>query len=448
MPGAPLSRWTMSYFAVALACLLSGLSLMGLGFGFPSVDVGAPDTLVLVHLIAIGWLGLLFLGALLQFAPVLAAGSPRYGWVAAPTLVMIVIGLLILLLGFLSLGGWLGIDPVVLPIGGLLLFLGFSAHALSIAATLTRRQERDPPGLLVLLGLLALAATAGLGLTFSSLLGGVFIPNWAGDVLAYALPAHAFSGLVGWMTLTAIGVSYRLFSMFMLAPEKSRFGRLLALAAFAGLLSLWAGAMSGGFVPLLQPFAFWPVAIFLTLTLAFYLADLVTMIRARRRKALELNTSAGLVSVLHLPTGLVLIFLSQTITTSAPLLETGVYSLAMGWLSGLGLAQLYKIVPFLTWLEAYGPVMGRSAVPRVQDLVREPKARMYFALYHVAVIAGGLCLLLGLDFWLRLAAWMQFATVAGLGLEFFRARRLSYAPESVRLPSGAVRPHLVTANPN
>jgi hypothetical protein len=438
----------MSYFAVALACLLSGLALMGGGFGFPSADIGAPDTLVLVHLIAIGWLGLLFLGALLQFAPVLAAASPRYGWVAAPALVMIVLGLLFLLTGFLSLDGRLDIDPVILPIGGLLLFLGFGAHTLSIAATLMGRQERDPPGWLVLLGLLALAATAVLGLTFSTLLGGVFIPDWAGAVLAYGLPAHAFSGLVGWMTLTAIGVSYRLFSMFMLAPEKSRFGRLLALTAFAGLLSLWTGAMSSGFVPLLQPFAFWPAAVFFALALGFYLADLVTMIRARRRKALELNTLAGLAAVLHLPVGLVLILLSQVITTPAPLLEAGVYCLAMGWLSGLGLAQLYKIVPFLTWLEAYGPVMGRSAVPRVQDLVREPKARWFFALYHVAVTAAGLCLLLGLGFWFRLAAWTQFATVAGLVLEFIRARRLTYAPEALRLPSGAVRPHLVTANPN
>jgi hypothetical protein len=448
MPGAPLSRWTMSYFAVALACLLSGLALMGFGFGFPSADAGAPDTLVLVHLIAIGWLGLLFLGALLQFAPVLAASSPRLPWIAAPALVALSFGLLLLLLGFLSLGGRLEIDVVVLPIGGILLLIGFGAHVLSIAATLMARKEHDPPGFLVLLGLLALAVTAGLGLAFSCLLAGVVMPDWAGDLLVHGLPAHAFSGLVGWMTLTAIGVSYRLFSMFMLAPEKSRFGRWLGVAAIIGLMSLWAGAMTAWVLPEFRDVAFWPASAFFALSIVCYLADLVAMFLARRRKALELNTSAGLVSVLHMPTGLVLIFLSQTVATSGPLLETGVYCLAMGWLSGLGLAQLYKIVPFLTWLEAYGPVMGRSAVPRVQDLVREPKARMYFALYHIAVIAGGLCLLLGLNFWFRLAAWAQFATVAGLGLELIRARRLRYAPESVRLPSGAVRPQLVTANPN
>ena len=40
-----------------------------------------------------------------------------------------------------------------------------------------------------------------------------------------------------------------------------------------------------------------------------------------------------------------------------------VFLAVFGWLSGLVLAKLYKIVAFLTWLETYGPVMDQVATP-------------------------------------------------------------------------------------
>ena len=69
--------------------------------------------------------------------------------------------------------------------------------------------------------------------------------------------------------------------------------------------------------------------------------------------------------------------------------------MAPGWLSGLGLAKLYKIVPFMACLECYGPVLGKKATPRVQDIVVEKGVENWFLLYFESVWSGAVALLCG-----------------------------------------------------
>ncbi|MGB3876616.1 MAG: hypothetical protein WA980_12260 [Shinella zoogloeoides] len=441
MPGATLSRWTMSYFAVACLMLLAGQGLMAAGYGYPAAAIGAPETLVLVHVLAIGWLSLLMAGALLQFVPVLIARPLVGGRFAAPALALVVGGLGLLVAGFVALSGLVDLPLLLLPAGGGLLLLGFGLVVAILAATLHAARPLPLPARFVALGLAALTATVLVGATFTLALSGIVDAEPFARLVADGLGLHAALGLGGWLSITAVGVSYRLLAMFLLAPETERrtshaawWATALAIGLIAACIPLVLLALSGASL-------LFAAALLLSLVAALlYGGDVLHLYRARRRKQAELNIRATFPAFAALAVSVLLV--------NIPAVREGngvaalVYLFVFGWLTGLGLAQLYKIVAFLTWLEAYGPVLGRAPVPRVQDLVEEGRARILFLIYYGAVAAAVLALLAGAAEMFRIVLCVQLLATLALMREFIRTRRLAIVPAALRAPDGAVRPHL------
>lgn len=239
MIGASLSRWTVSYFAAALLALLLALALMAVGYGFPHVPVESPQTLVVVHLAVLGWLSLLMCGALFQFVPVLIA-RPLYSD-AAPlsALVCLVSGLVALLLGFLALEGRIAATPSFLAAASLLLVMGFGLVLGNLLVTLLKGRPLPIPARFVVVGLASLALTAALGVTFALVRGGIADEEHLVELASAGIPIHAITGLGGWLGFCAMGVSYKLLAMFMLAPELDRRGSRAAL--YLGTCALLIG---------------------------------------------------------------------------------------------------------------------------------------------------------------------------------------------------------------
>jgi hypothetical protein len=440
MPGASLSRWTLSYFACGLVCLLAAESLMVIGFGFPGAAIDAPETLILVHLVAIGWLSLLMCGALFQFVPVLVA-RPLLGEALPPVaLAAILLGLLALLAGFAGMSELIAVPPEMLPLGGLLLVAGFGAVVLSLGRTLWEARPLALPARFVVAGLAALLGTVLLGETFALVLSGLLGGDLALSLLLNGVPLHALLGLGGWMTFTAMGVSYRLLAMFMLAPETERYSTRLVLAA--GTLALvlvaaatpFAMAVGAGLAGLLLAAAATGL-----LAIGVYASDMVALYRQRKRRNIELNAVAAIGAFAALlASAMLLVALLATGQLQARI-GALIYLFAFGWLSGLGLAKLYKIIAFLTWLECFAPVLGKRQTPRVQDLVDEPRAAPWFGVYFAAVGFAALCLLVDLPTAFRLFVAVQLFATLAITCHFYRSRELLNVPSELRL--GFARPH-------
>jgi hypothetical protein len=276
------------------------------------------------------------------------------------------------------------------------------------------------------------------------------LAGWAGFigdlVLARGIPLHAIAGLGGWLTLTAMGVSYRLLAMFMLSPDvDDRQSRATLVAgALAIVVTVAGGSLAIGLASGLH--AVLSIAAVLGLaSAALYGRDIAGIFRNRKRRQLELNMRMATLSFASLAgTALLCIALVWVGAFAAHVGAFG-FLAVFGWLSGLVLAKLYKIVAFLTWLETYGPIMGRAPTPRVQDLVAEGRATKWFVVYYVAVWAGTLTLLIGAPNAFRAAAIALTVGVIGIVREIVRIRRLADVAGPLRLPSGAVAPHLLFA---
>lgn len=443
-PGVTLSRWTLSWFATALVALVLAELLMTLGFGYPGHATTSAQTLILVHITALGWLSLLLCGALFQFVPVLVARPLYSDSLPLPTLGCLVGGLILLVSGFLKMGGLLERDMPFFALAAGLLSAGFGLVLWNLGRTLWAARPLPLPARFVSVGLCSVAATVVFGSLFALVLGGVATGAPMARFVASGVPIHAIAGLGGWLTFTAMGVSYRLLAMFMLAPEldgpRTRAVFHLGTAALAVLIAGGVGAICA------SASLAWVLGLSGLLGLAslgLYSADILRLYRERKRRLIELNSRMAALAAATLAACATLIILLSIAGNLSRYAAPVIFLVTFGWLSGLGLAKLYKITAFLTWLECYGPVLGRTATPRVQDLVVERHAIKWFVLYFLAVWTGTLALFLSSTPAFRICAGLMLVATLGIIVQLVRIRRLLDVSRATRLPPGVQLPSLL-----
>jgi hypothetical protein len=445
MIGASLSRWTMSYFAAALVALVAAEALMAAGYGYPHAPLQAPDTLILVHVVAIGWLSLLMCGALFQFLPVLLARPLYNDTLPLPALLSLIAGLAALILGFLQLAGGFDVKCPLFAVAGLLLGLGFTLVLWNLGRTIVLAEVVPLPARFVIVGLVSVVATAAFGIVFALVLGGITTYEPFVVLTGIGLPLHVIAGLGGWLTFTAMGVSYRLLAMFMLAPELDGFRTKAAL--YLGTAALTIAIVGGAIAALLDGerigFVLLLAGAVGLAAIALYGSDVVHLYRARKRPYIELNSRMAAFALVSFTAAVALAVVLLVFGRLADHAGAVVFLATFGWLSGLGLSQLYKIVAFLTWLECYGPVLGKAQTPRVQDLVVEAHANKWFQLYFLAVWASTVALIVNEPLGFQLTAAAMLIATGGIVVQLVRTRRLAEVKMTLRFPPGVHRPRLL-----
>lgn len=419
MIGKQLSRWTMAWFASAVTFLVLALFLAAAGGAGPGAWSGGL-ALAAVHLFALGWLCQMMLGALIQFTPVLCARPLVWPGLSLPSLLLSAAGTTMLAAGFLSLEGWLP-DRLLLLAAPAFLVAGFGLAAAMLVPTLMAAQGlRHPEGRMVVLALVALAGSLATGTAMAVALSGQFLPA----VIPQTLPLHILLGAGGFLSLAAFGVSYKLFAMFLLAPERDGPLRRAAFATAAAAMGLTLGMAGLALAGRAAAFPALLAALLGAGTAALYLVDIRRLWRSRRRPQAEVNMQWSRAALVFLALSAAL--LPPAFHLGGTWAEAAVFLALVGWLSTLTLAQMIKIVAFLTWLQIFAPLIGRQPVPLVAHLSDARMTARLLGLWSLGVVLGALSLALGQGAGFRVAALILLTAALGLVRELIAIRRLHH----------------------
>lgn len=370
------ARLPLAFIGSGLGGLAAAAAWMALEPSLVGLPHLHPRVVALVHLWLPGFLLSVCIGALYQLMPVVL-GAPLA--TRASTLwthfALHTVGSVLLVVAFTqSRFEWVGV-------GGLLIALGVGVLFASVLRTFRVATRRDAPAWCFPLATGWLALTVLFGIALAINRRWPWLPLSAADLLR----AHAHLGLAGFFLTLLQGTTFQLVPMFTMGTlRRPRMIWTGLLATQAGLLVLTPGLAWN--LPMLTRGG----ALILAIGVGCSALALHATFATRRRKVLEPGLQAFVLGsvVLALATlmGVALAFLP----TGHPWARPGIaaYGLVLipGALSLVVLGMLCKIIPFLVWMRAYGPKVGKQPVPLATALASR-RLEQAWLLLHLAGLA-------------------------------------------------------------
>lgn len=405
----PLAAPLRFFLTAPLFAVLAGLLL---ALGGPEIVASrwTPGALAVTHLLTVGFMLQVMLGALIQILPVVAGANLQLPLGVARVVHLGLSAGALLLAGGFYFGQplWLGSAALLLSLT-VLIFLGATLLAL-------RGVESTSPTIRGLkLALVGLAGVVSLGV----LLALALAEGWAVPLLPLA-DLHAGWGLAGWAGVLLAALAYVVVPMFQLTPgypaRPSWWFPLVVLA----LLLLWTLGVLADLPGVVR------ASQLLAALAGIAFAWLTVRLQGKRRRARpdatyrywQLGLAASILALLMLSTAAVWPALSEI---EGWTLGFGVLIIAGGFLPFI-VGMLYKIVPFLAWLHLQECGKARVPAPAMNKLLPDVAAQRQCLAYALAFV-----LLLGSVLWpagLARPAGLLFAVAnAWLGWNLWSAVR-------------------------
>jgi hypothetical protein len=420
----PLAIPIMFFLTAPLALAAAGAVVL-----YAGADVfttrWAPLTLAVTHLITLGFVSMIMIGATYQMLAVVA-GSP----VPWPRSAYAVHGLFTLGVAAFCSGVSVGNSSIVfIAITGLTLAVALFLVPVGIALFRAPSINVTVFGFLAAVSCFFLAAAVGIWMAH-----GFTGMSFPGSRLLWS-QAHLCIALIGWVGGLIAAVSWQVLPMFYLAPHlpaalKWTVQILAALGALgpAFILGVDYFGLLGQNPPPLETAAALAAAPGIFAVWLLHPSVAGWSLSKRRRKRVD-----G--SLYFWQAGLLVAPLTALAAIAAWVLDAAHWDILFGWLALWGWVgliihgMLTRIVPFLVWLHRFVPLVGQSPVPSIKRLHPDTLTRRGFALHIVSLLLGVVAILSGSDLLCRLAGLsliLTAASIAYLLIHVLRKRPASF----------------------
>ena len=404
----PISVVFRLFLMAALFGILAGFLI--LFYRETVFDPASTGAITLTHALTLGVMASFMLGALFQMLPVIAGvvlDSPikRSWWIQAP----FSLGTIMLLLAF-NLPAY----SQLYMIASLLLGMSLLGAIAIMLSKLMRLSHHSSSSRGMMVALLAFAVTILLALYLTAALSGLSEGSYYLEVKTL----HYHFGLLGWVALLIISISFQVVEMFYVTPPYPRILSQYLTGAILFLLLIK--------IPLIL---FLPSAIVVTdtlLALLLIIFAITTLYRFSQRKRPLADATMwfwrlGMGSLI-----LSMLLWIISLLVSYPLLQSVTNIAFASFALSVVFAMFYKIVPFLTWFHLNA--QGYYTAPMMHEVIHPKTAKKHFWIHFAAIVMLLLSLFVGKLIFV--AGTLTILSFGWIAYQIIHAHRLYHKTEA------------------
>lgn len=329
-----------------------------------------------VHLFLLGFVMMTIFGAMAQLVPVVLEVGHFGVELFYAIWPLLGIGAVMMTVGFV-------LYPMLLPFGGVVVLIAMMIFILEIFLTIKKVKKFN----LVMKSILA----SNTFLFFGIIFGLVMALGYSGLVevdINALLRSHVFLVVVGYVTLTIMGLSVVLLPMFGLSHGFSQkplensltmIGVSIFLVVFSSFVDVALFEYAGYMLTIAGLFTY------------FYFVR--TIYKTRARKEIDIYAKSLIFAYISLVVSLLMGF-GYIISGFEPLLLSSAWIMLFGFFTFTITGHIYKIIPFLVWFERFSPLVGKQKVPMLADMLpqKSSSAQLVFSAIGVIMVAVAILL--------------------------------------------------------